>query len=113
MADNSNTEQTSQISEPMRKGSDAPDSDNRPPTNPPRSTGTVECNMMEYTDDQGVTHQIYLPKGTMQRAARLFLAKNWEELGKFPAYGAFLFPISFPDPIRVQSLGMRARWKFD
>ncbi|KAM7190379.1 hypothetical protein V8F33_009495 [Rhypophila sp. PSN 637] len=86
MADNSNTEQTSRISEPTRKGSDAPDSDNRPPTNPPRSTSTVECNMMEYTDDQGVTHQIYLPKGTMQRAGRLFLEKNWEELGKFPAY---------------------------
>lgn len=53
----------------------------------PRPTKTVDCNMMSYADDDGVTHQIYMPKGTARLAGALFTAKRFSDLAKFPAWG--------------------------
>lgn len=53
----------------------------------PRPTKTVECNMMSYTDDEGVTRQIYIPKGTMGVACALYADKRFEDLARFPAWG--------------------------
>ena len=39
---------------------------------------------MAYVDENNVQHQIYLPKGTASLASALFVAKNWDELAKFP-----------------------------
>jgi len=48
---------------------------------------SVECNMMSYNDDGGVTCQIYMPKGTMRLACALSMAKRFSDLAKFPAWG--------------------------
>lgn len=53
----------------------------------PRPTKTVECNMMSYTDGEGVTREIYMPKGTMGLACALSEAKRFDDLAKFPAWG--------------------------
>lgn len=53
----------------------------------PRPTKTVECNMMSYADDDGVTRQIYMPKGTAGLADALLTAKRFSDLDKFPAWG--------------------------
>lgn len=53
----------------------------------PRPIKTVECNMMSYTDGEGVTWQIYMPKGTAGLAGALYTAKRFDELARFPAWG--------------------------
>lgn len=53
----------------------------------PRPIKTVECNMTSYTDDEGVTRQIYMPKGTMSVACALYAGKRFEDLARFPAWG--------------------------
>lgn len=52
-----------------------------------RPIKTVDCNMMSYADDDGVTHQIYMPKGTARLAGALLTAKRFSDLAKFPAWG--------------------------
>lgn len=52
-----------------------------------RPIKTVECNMMSYTDSEGVTRQIYMPKGTAGLAGALYTAKRFDELARFPAWG--------------------------
>lgn len=52
-----------------------------------RPTKTVECNMMSYADGDGVTRQIYMPKGTARLAGALLTAKRFSDLAKFPAWG--------------------------
>lgn len=52
-----------------------------------RPTKTVDCNMMQYTDGDGVTRQIYMPKGTAKLASDLFMAKRYSDLAKFPVWG--------------------------
>ncbi|KAM7219396.1 hypothetical protein V8F06_005130 [Rhypophila decipiens] len=44
-------------------------------------------NKMSYVDGAGVKHEIHIPTGMYHRAVQLFVDKNWDELGKFPAYG--------------------------
>lgn len=59
-----------------------------PPGFPPiRPTKTVECNMMSYTDGEGVARSIYMPKGTAGLAAALHTARRFDDLAKFPAWG--------------------------
>ncbi|KAH8197098.1 hypothetical protein TruAng_008737 [Truncatella angustata] len=41
---------------------------------------------MVYTDDKGVRHSIYMPKGTMQLACDHYENKRWDELAKFDKY---------------------------
>lgn len=53
----------------------------------PRPTKTVECNMMSYTDGEGVARQIYMPKGTMGVACALYAGKRFDALAKFPTWG--------------------------
>lgn len=53
---------------------------------PPRPIKTVECNMMRYIDGEGVTRQIYMPKGTARLAGDLFTARRFSGLAKFPAW---------------------------
>lgn len=53
----------------------------------PRPTKTVECNMMSYTDGEGVVRQIYMPKGTAKLAGTLYKAKRFDDLAKFPVWG--------------------------
>lgn len=43
--------------------------------------------MMSYADDDGVTRQIYMPKGTAGLADALLTAKRFSDLDKFPAWG--------------------------
>lgn len=52
-----------------------------------RPTKTVECNMMSYTDDEGVIRQIYMPKGTMSLACALYADNRFDDLARFPAWG--------------------------
>jgi hypothetical protein len=47
----------------------------------------VEPNKMVYFDGDGVQKAIYMPKGTFQKAAQHFQAKNFDELAKYPAWG--------------------------
>ena len=35
---------------------------------------------MQYTDDKGVEHSIYLPQGTMHKACEYLQNKQWDEL---------------------------------
>lgn len=49
-------------------------------------TKTVECNMMSYTDGEGITRQIYMPKGTAGLASTLLMDKRWDSLAKFPVW---------------------------
>ena len=61
------------------------------PTSPLRiPTKAVECNMMVYMDSVGIKHEIYMPKGTMQRACKLLEEKNWDELAKYPKWGKLI-----------------------
>lgn len=53
----------------------------------PRPIKTVECNMMSYTDGEGVTRKIYMPKGTARLAGTLYTAKRFDDLARFPAWG--------------------------
>lgn len=46
-------------------------------------------NNMEYEDDNGVYHSIYLPQGTMHTAWEHLQNKRWDELAKFAAYSKF------------------------
>lgn len=68
-----------------KSGSEAADSPFSPTV--PRPTKTVECNMMSYTDGEGVTRQIYMPKGTMSLACALYAGKRFDDLARFPAWG--------------------------
>ena len=52
-----------------------------------RPIKTVECNMMSYTDGEGVARQIYMPKGTIRLASALYTAKRFSDLARFPAWG--------------------------
>ena len=47
----------------------------------------VEPNIMGFTDEDGVQHEIHLPKGTFQAATQLFLDGNWTLLKTFPKWG--------------------------
>lgn len=60
-----------------------------PPSSPtvPHPTKTVECNMMSYTDGEGVARRIYIPKGTMSVACALYADKRFDDLARFPAWG--------------------------
>lgn len=53
----------------------------------PRPTKTVECNMMSYTDGEGVARQIYMPKGTLGVACALYAGKRFDALARFPSWG--------------------------
>lgn len=55
--------------------------------NLPRPIKTVDCNMMQYTNGDGVARQIYMPKGTAALASNLLTAKRFSDLAKFPAWG--------------------------
>lgn len=55
-------------------------------TNPNSCKRNLEPNKMVFFDESGERHEIYLPKGTFQRAVDLSQAKNWDELSKFPVY---------------------------
>lgn len=48
-------------------------------------TKTVECNMMSYTDGEGVARRIYMPKGTMSNASALYAGKRFDDLARFPS----------------------------
>lgn len=52
-----------------------------------RPTKTVDCNMMSYTDGEGVARQIYMPKGTAGLASALYADKRFDDLARFPAWG--------------------------
>lgn len=64
--------------------------DQAPISAPPIPKKTVECNMMVYMDCVGIKHEIYMPKGTMQRAGKLLEEKNWDELAKYPKWGKLI-----------------------
>lgn len=54
----------------------------------PRPTSkTIECNMMDYTDGEGVARRIYMPEVTMFLACGLFSGKRFDDLARFPAWG--------------------------
>ena len=44
---------------------------------------------MTYTDDKGVSNSIHMPAKTFKKATEHFLARNYAELAKFPAWGKF------------------------
>ncbi|KAE8550681.1 hypothetical protein TMatcc_008729 [Talaromyces marneffei ATCC 18224] len=46
----------------------------------------LQPNKLVFFNESGERHEIYLPKGTFQRALDLLKAKNWDELSKFPVY---------------------------
>ena len=52
--------------------------------------GSIEPNMMHFMDDEGVVHEIHMPKGTFTTVTGHFKDGNWAELQKFPAWGEFL-----------------------
>lgn len=52
-----------------------------------RPTKTVDCNMLSYTDGEGIARHIYMPKGTMHLACALYDGKRFDDLAKFPAWG--------------------------
>lgn len=58
-------------------------------TDPNSCERIVQPNKMVFFDELGERHEIYLPKGTYQRAVDLSQAKKWDELLKFPAYSKF------------------------
>ena len=58
-----------------------------PPEGPPIRKKNVRPNKMVYFDAQGVRHEIHIPTGTYERATALFVAKDWDELAKFPVWG--------------------------
>ncbi|GIJ85109.1 hypothetical protein Asppvi_003965 [Aspergillus pseudoviridinutans] len=47
---------------------------------------TVQPNKLVFFDKSGERHEIYLPKGTIQKAIDLSQEENWDELLKFPLY---------------------------
>ena len=47
----------------------------------------VEPNKMVYTDAEGVQHEIHMPAGTFKTASEHYVAQNYDELKKFPAWG--------------------------
>jgi len=55
---------------------------------------TAEPNNMQYTDDKGVEHSIYLPQGTMHAAYEHLQNKRWAELAKFEPYSGCSRPYS-------------------
>ena len=50
----------------------------------------TQPNRMDYTDAEWVEHSIHIPKGTIEAAVEHILAKNFEELAKYPAWGKSL-----------------------
>lgn len=46
-----------------------------------------QANKIGYTDAEGVVHSIYIPKGSIKAAEEYLIAKNFEELAKYPAWG--------------------------
>ena len=55
----------------------------------PRPTRSVQPNSMTYTDDKGVEHNIYLPRGTALTAFDHLENERWDELAKFEPYSEF------------------------
>jgi hypothetical protein len=55
----------------------------------PRHTTSRQCNTMSYTDGNGLERQIWLPKGTMQRAWELLQQEKWDELANFEDWSEF------------------------
>ena len=49
-------------------------------------TASHEPDKMVFMDDEGVDHEIHMPKGTFTTAAQHFQDGNWAELHKFPAW---------------------------
>ncbi|KAK3685402.1 hypothetical protein B0T22DRAFT_492325 [Podospora appendiculata] len=50
-------------------------------------TTSVPCNMMSYTDGEGVGHEIFLPAGQAGKAAAGYFAnEQWAELAKYPKW---------------------------
>lgn len=47
----------------------------------------VEPNKLVFTDDEGVRHAIHMPAGTFKTANEHYIAENYDELKKFPAWG--------------------------
>jgi hypothetical protein len=47
----------------------------------------VEPNKLVFTDDEGVRHAIHMPAGTFRIANDHYIAENYDELKKFPAWG--------------------------
>ena len=50
----------------------------------------IEPNVMGFTDEEGVMHEVHLPKGTFKAASLHFLNANWKELKTFPKWGESL-----------------------
>ena len=48
-----------------------------------------EPNKMGFMDDEGVKHEIHMPKGTFSTATQHYMDRNWAELHKFPGWGEF------------------------
>lgn len=47
----------------------------------------LEPNKLVFTDDEGVRHAIHMPAGTFKTANDHYIAENYDELKKFPAWG--------------------------
>ncbi|KEY73951.1 hypothetical protein S7711_11401 [Stachybotrys chartarum IBT 7711] len=47
---------------------------------------TVQPNKLVYFDASGVEHEIYLPRGTSERAGQLWLKEDWDQLAKYPKW---------------------------
>ncbi|KAL2277319.1 hypothetical protein FJTKL_00043 [Diaporthe vaccinii] len=74
----------------------------------PRPTKTVECNMMSYTDGEGVARKIYMPKGTARLAGTLYTAKRFDDLARFPVWGEcqLVTGSSCPSPCLLVCVGV-------
>ncbi|KFA80363.1 hypothetical protein S40288_11662 [Stachybotrys chartarum IBT 40288] len=47
---------------------------------------TVQPNKLVHFDANGGEHEIYLPRGTSERAGQLRLKEDWDELAKYPKW---------------------------
>ncbi|KZF24032.1 hypothetical protein L228DRAFT_244896 [Xylona heveae TC161] len=54
-------------------------------------------NSMEFTDDNGVYHDIYLPVGTAHAALDHLQNKRWDELAKFEPFDSEKWNASTPE----------------
>jgi hypothetical protein len=43
-------------------------------------------NAMTFTDDEGVTRQIFIHRDSYELCMKLYRENNWKELAKFPVY---------------------------
>lgn len=48
---------------------------------------SVKPNQLEYTDNEGVVRQIYIPKARYEEATQLAVDEDWAALSEFPVWG--------------------------